>query len=143
MNTSGQAVDEADQIGAAVVVRDAEALNLQFPDGKEAVVGRAVRANTVLEIYDLGAGVFGFAAGVAPFDGNAVADEVVVLAVVLDEGAGEVHPGQFFDGLFAGGFRELRIEAHQGSAEIADEDDFALAGSAEGAVGPNVSSLKA
>ena len=38
-----QAVDEADQIGAAVVVGDSEALDLQFPDGEEAVVGGAVR----------------------------------------------------------------------------------------------------
>ena len=128
-----QAVDEADQIGPAVVVGDAEALDFEFPDGKEPVVGRAVRASTVLEIQDLGAGVFGFAGSIAPFDRDAVADEVVVLAVVLDERAGEVHPGQFLHGLFAGGFGELRVEALQGGAEVADENDFALAGATEGA----------
>jgi hypothetical protein len=128
-----QAVDETDQIGPAVVVGDAEALDLQFPDGKEAIVGGAVRAGAVLEIYDLGAGVLGFAASVAPFDRDAVADEVVVFAVVLDEGAGEIHPGQFLHGLLAGGFGEVRVEALEGGAEVADEDDFALAVATEGA----------
>jgi len=122
-------------------VGDAKALNLQFPDGKEAVIGRAIRGNAVLEVYDLGASVLGFAASVAPFDGHAVADEVVVLAVVLDERAGEIHPCQFLHGLLAGGFGEVRVEALEGSAQIADEDDFALAGAAEGAGWAKVSSL--
>ena len=33
-----QAVDEADEVGAAVVVRHAQTLNLQFPHGEEPVV---------------------------------------------------------------------------------------------------------
>ena len=130
-----QAVDVADEVGAAVVMGDAEALNLELPDGEEPVVGRAVRAITVLEIYDLGAGVFSLAAGISPLDGDTVTDEVVILAVVLDERAGEVHPGQFLNGLFARGFGEVRVEALQGGAEVAGEDDFALAGAAEGAGG--------
>jgi hypothetical protein len=98
----GEAVDETDQIGPAVVVGDTEALDFEFADGEEAVVGGAVWAGAVLEVEDLGAGVLGLAGGIAPINGDAVADEVVEFAVVLDERAGEVHPGQFFDGLLAG-----------------------------------------
>ncbi len=53
---------------------------------------------------------------------------------MLDEQAGEVHAGQIFDGLIAGGFRELGVKAFQGGAKVANEDDLALAGAGERAV---------
>ena len=103
-------------------------LNLQFSDDQESVVGGAVRGSAVAEINHLGACVFRLAAGVTPFDRNAIADEVVELAVVLDERACEVHPCQFFDGLLAGGFWQVGIEALQRNAEIADQNDLSLTG---------------
>ena len=45
-----QAVDEADQVGPAVVARGAQAGDLQLAHGKEAVVRLAVRPCSVLEI---------------------------------------------------------------------------------------------
>ena len=97
-----QAVDETDQIGAAVVVGHTQALDLQLADGEETVVGSAVGAGAILEINDLGAGVLGLSGSIAPVNGHAVPDEIVELPVMLDERAGEVHPGQFFNGLLTG-----------------------------------------
>ena len=79
-----QAVDEADEIGAPVVVRHAHALDLQLAHGEEAVVGG------VAEVDHLRVRVARLAAGVAPLHRHAVADEAVELAVVLDQRTGEV-----------------------------------------------------
>ena len=130
-----QAVDEADQIGAAVVVRHAQALNLQFPHGQEAVVWRAVGSGAVAEINDAGAGVPGLPRLITPLDRDAIADEVVELAVVLDERPGEVHPRELLDGPLAGGFGQVGIEPMHGGAEVAGEDDIPLAGAAQRANG--------
>src|SRR5262249_23322035 len=66
-------------------------------DSKKPVIGRAVVTGAVLEIEDLRACVLGLAGGVAPIHGDTVADEIVVLAVVLKERAGEVRSCEFFD----------------------------------------------
>ena len=47
------AVDKADQVCAAVVVRHAQALNLQLAHSEEAVVGFPVRAYAIAEIDHL------------------------------------------------------------------------------------------
>ena len=65
-----QAVDEADEVGAAVVVRRAQAGDLQLAHGEEAVC-----AGLVVEIDHPGAGVAAIAGGVAVGDRHAVADE--------------------------------------------------------------------
>ena len=82
-----QAVDEADEIGAPVVVRHAHALDLQLAHGEEAVAGG------VAEVDHLRVRVTGLAARIPPLDRHAAADEAVELAVVLDQRAGEVDRG--------------------------------------------------
>jgi hypothetical protein len=79
----GQAVDEADQIGAGVVVGHPQALKFELADGEEAVVGLAVRSLAIAEIDDAGVGMARFTRSIPPFDGHAVPDEAVELPVVL------------------------------------------------------------
>ena len=80
-----QAVDEAHQIGAPVVVRHAHALDLQLAHGEEAVVGWQLRKSITCAR----------AWRVSPLasrhsTGTPLADEAVELAVVLDQRAGKV-----------------------------------------------------
>ena len=88
-----QAVDEANQVRPPVVVRHANALDLQLAHGEEAIV------SGVAKVDHLCVSVPGLAAGVAPVHGNPAADEGVELAVVLNERPSEVDPGQLLDGL--------------------------------------------
>jgi hypothetical protein len=92
-----QAVDEAHQIRATVVVRHAHALDLQFAHGEKAVVGGAP------EVDNLRPCVARFARSIAPLDRYTNADEAIELAVVLDERAGEIDARQLLDGLLAPG----------------------------------------
>ena len=74
------------------------------------------------------------ALGVAPRDRHAVADEAVELAVVLDQRAGEIDPGELLDGLLACRFRQVWVEPGEGRTQVAHEHHVALARPPEGAV---------
>ena len=88
-----QAVNEADKIRAAIVVRNPLALDFQLADGQKAIVV------DVEEIDNFRTRMPRLAREVAPLHRNAVADESIVFAVVLEEGAREVNSGEFLDGL--------------------------------------------
>ena len=60
------------------------ALNLKFPDRKKPVILLAVSA-AILEIDDTGALLFEISAGISPFDGDTVSNEVIEFQIVLDE----------------------------------------------------------
>ena len=98
-----QAVDEADQIGAPVVVRHPHALDLQLAHGEEAVVGQP----SVAEVDHLRPRMPRLAGIVAPLDRHAVADEAVELPVVLKQRAGKVDARELLDGLLPGRFRQV------------------------------------
>ena len=81
----GQSVDEADQVRAPVVSGRAEAGDLEFTDGQEAVIGDAVDGK-VLEVDNAGAFGVKLAVRVAVTDGNAIADQAIEVAIVLEQG---------------------------------------------------------
>ena len=110
----GQAVDETDQIGAAVIARRAQAGDLQLPDGEKSVVGPVVRAGAVLKVDDPRVGTVLAVLRVTVSDGYAVAEKAVELFVLLDQRAGEIVGREFCDGLFDGSGRKIRIEARHG-----------------------------
>ena len=80
-----QAVDEADQVGAAVVVGGADAGELQLADGEE-----VVRTWSVVEVDHAGPGGLPVSLGVSVLHGHAGADHPVELAVVLHRRAAYV-----------------------------------------------------
>ena len=125
-----QAVDEADQIGAPVVVRHAHALDLQLAHGEEAV------AAGVAEVDHLRARVPRLAGCVAPLDRHAAADEAVELAVVLEQRAGEVDARELLDGLLARRLRQVRVEPRQRRAQVAHQHHLALGRAAQRALRP-------
>ena len=125
-----QAVDEAHQIRATVVVRHAHALNLQLAHGQEAVV------RDVAEVDHLRPRVARLAGGIAPLHRHATADEAVELAVVLDERAGEIDARQLLDGLLAGRFRDVRVQPRERRAQVAHQHDVPLGRATERAVRP-------
>jgi hypothetical protein len=96
-------------------------LHLELADSQEGVAGRAP------EVDHLSAGVVDVSAPVAPFDGNAVPDVCVELPVVLEQRSREVDAGERVDSLLLGGRRHRGIQAREGLAEIAHEDDVAQA----------------
>ena len=74
-----QAVDETDQIGAAVIVRRADTGELQLAHGEEAIGTRRV-----VEVNHPGAGGLLVALGVPILDRHAGAEQTVEVPVVLD-----------------------------------------------------------
>ena len=84
-----QAIDEAHEVGAAVVIGRAQAGQLQLAHGEE-----AVGAWLVVKVDHPGAGVVLLAGGVAPADGDAIADQPGEILIVLHQRAAEVMGGE-------------------------------------------------
>jgi len=74
----GKAVDEADQVGPPIVMRNANALDLQLPNGEKAVV------SCIAEVDHPGQRVFCLAARFPPFDRDPAPDEPEKLPIVLN-----------------------------------------------------------
>src|SRR6516165_118799 len=129
-----QSVDEADQIGPAVIARRAKASNFQFAHCDEAVIRFPVRALAVLEINHSGLGMAELALRITVAHRHAVADEFVEYLIVLEQREGEVMPREFAHCLSNGRRRQLRIEPHQRHAQVARQDHLARIGPAHGAV---------
>jgi hypothetical protein len=99
-----QAVDEADKVRPAVVMRHPQSLQLQLAHGDKAIVGRVAKVN------DAGMAVTGLAVWLPPGDRHAIADVAIEFAIVLDQGTGVVDLDELLEGLLAGRFRECGIE---------------------------------
>ena len=125
-----QAVDEADQIGTAVVVRRADAGEFQLAHGK-----KAVRTGPVVEVDHPGAGGFPVILGVPIFDRHATAEQPVEIAVVLHHRAADVVHGQVPHGVVDGGGWQLGVQPFQCRAQIAGQHRLLGIGAAEGAIG--------
>ena len=69
---------------------------------------------------------------IAPTDGNAVVDQAIKVAVVLEQGSGEIVLGKLGNGIFDGIRGQLRVEAKEGAAKVAGKDHFAGASAAQG-----------
>ena len=80
----------------------------------------------VAEVDHLRVRVPGLAARVPPLHRHPAADEAVELAVVLDERAGEVDPGELLDGLLARRFRKVRVQPRQRRPQVAHQHHVAL-----------------
>ena len=126
----GKAVDEADQVGPPVVMRNANALDLQLPNGEKAVV------SCIAEVDHPGQRVFCLAAWFPPFDRDPAPDEPEKLPIVLNERPGKIDAGQFFDRLLACRFRQFRIQARERRPQIANQDDFTFRHPAECSLRP-------
>src|SRR5437762_727120 len=72
------AVHEADKIGASIVVRHADALEFQLPNSQKAILAR------IAEIDNARVSPLRLAGVITPFHGNAIADKMVKVTVVLD-----------------------------------------------------------
>lgn len=70
-------------------------------------------------------------ARIAIANGNAVADQAIKVAVVLEERAGEIVLCKLGDGIFDGIRGQMRVKAKEGVAEIAGEDYLARVGAAQ------------
>jgi len=117
-------------------VGHAQALEFEFPDHEETVVGPSVCSGPIAKIDDAGAGMACFTRFVPPFDGHAAADETVELPVVLQERPGKVHAGELFDGLLKGRRRQVRVEPCQGRPEIPNQDRLLRRCSPQGPLRP-------
>lgn len=116
-NGEGQAVDEDDDVGAA--------LDLALDDG-ELVDGEPIVRGRVIEIGE--ADQFAALLAVAEdLDGDAVDEEIVEGAVGLDEG-GRAELGDAAQRIFLGLGGGGGIEAGDGGAEAAGEEDVAVVG---------------
>ncbi len=114
-----QSVDEADEIGAAVVVRRAQASQFQFPHGEEAVGTRRI-----VEIDHADAGIAALAVGVPPGNRHAIADCSREILIVLDQRAAEIMDGERPQRVGDGRRRQVGVEAFQRGAQIAGEHRF-------------------
>ena len=126
-----QAVDETDQVGAAVVVGRADSGQLQFAHGEE-----AVRARGIVEIDYSGAGGLPVSLGVSVFHGYATAEHAIEIAVVLHHRAADVIRGQVPYYVVNGYGRQVRVEPFQRRSEVTGQHRLLGVGTAEGAVGP-------
>jgi hypothetical protein len=122
----GQAIDEADQICAGVVVRNAQTLKFQLADCEESVMELTVRSPSIAEIDYSGIGMASFCRFIPPLDGYAATNEGVELSIVLQERLGKVRVCQLLDGLLTSREREVRIESNQGRSEVSDQDCLAF-----------------
>ena len=132
-----QAVDEADQIRAAVVAGRAQAGDFEFAHGDEAVVRFAIRAFAVLKINHPRPHV----ATAAPVrilvtHRHAVADEFVKLLIVLEQRPREIVPRHLLHRLGDGGGRQLRIQPHQRRAQFPRQHHLARVRAAQRAIRP-------
>ena len=100
-----QPVDEADEVGAAVAMRDPRALKLHLAHGHEAVVGGRP------EVDNAGMIVARFTAGVAPRHRHAALNVLVELMIMLEHRASVVHLREFLKCLLAGRFGKIRVQA--------------------------------
>ena len=123
-----QAIDEADEVGAPVVVRHAHALHLQFAHCEKAIV------NLVPEIDCPCQRMPRLALRIAPVDRHPAADETVELAIVLHQRAGEVGVRELLDGLLARRFGQIGIETGQRRAQVAHQHRLALVRATERAI---------
>jgi hypothetical protein len=94
-------VGKTDQVGAAIVAGSAQAGQLQLANGDEPVIARAIGA-AVGEVGDAGLCLAKARGGVTPTDRHPIANEAVVMLVLLCERARDVGARQrgdrFFDG---------------------------------------------
>ena len=111
-----QAVDEADQIGAAVVVRRPDAGELQLAHGQE-----AIGARRVVEIDHPGTSVRLAAVGVSICNVHAAAKQTVVVMVVLHHRAADVVDRQRPHRVLDGRSRQVGIEPFQRRAQVAGQ----------------------
>ena len=77
-----------------------------------------------------------FAGGVTPLDRHAAADEAIDFPVVLDQGSGEIDPGDFLDRLRAGRFRKVRVQTRKRRPQVPNQHHLALGGSSQCPVMP-------
>ena len=121
-----QPVDETDQIGPAVVVGRADAGQLEFAYGEE-----AVRSRRVVEVDHPGSRFLAVAPGVTVLHTYAVAELAVEIPVVLHRGTVDVKDGQLPQSVIDGGVREPTIQPYQCCAQVAPEQGFSWVGSAQ------------
>src|ERR1019366_2155669 len=139
---------ETQQVRGAGVGGGAQSGNLQFADGEKAVIGDAVHGE-VLKVEDARPFGVDLPPRIAPTDGNAFADQAIKVAIVLEQGSGEIVLGKLGNGIFDGIRGQLRVEAKEGAAKVAGKDHFAGvsaaqgSGEAEGLLVPRVDALPA
>lgn len=85
---------------------------------------------------------FEFAGGGAVLNLDAVANQLVLGFVDLQEGLGGVDGDQGLDGIVVGAGGVAGVELFEGLAEVAGEDDFGVVGASEGAVGSEFLAVK-
>ena len=100
-----QAVDETDQVGAAVVVRRADAGELQLAHGEEAIGTRRV-----IEVDHSGTSGLLATLGIPVLDRNAAANQPVEITVVLHYRTADIVDRQFPQRVIYGGGRQVGIE---------------------------------
>ena len=121
-----QAIDEADQVGAAVVVGRAQPGDLEFAHRQKAIVRRLTEIDHPrLRVPEL---TQTRALGVAVAHRHAVADQIVEGLIVLEQGARIVMMGELDHRFVDRHLRQSRIEPFQRRPQIAHQHDFALAG---------------
>ncbi len=125
-----QAVDEAHQVRAPVVVRHAHALNLQLRTARKRLFA------DVAKVDHLRPRVSGLAGVIAPIHRHPAADEAVELTVVLEQRAGEIAARQLLDGLLPRRERNVRVQPLQRRAQVAHQDHFSLGGATQRAGRP-------
>jgi hypothetical protein len=126
-----QAIDEAHEVGAPVVVRHAYALDFQF-----AHCQKAVGSSSGTEIDHLRTSVACLASGVTPLHRHTLSDVAVVLAIVLHQRAGKIHTGKLLDDLLTGRLGQSGIEPSQRCPQVAYQHHLTLASAAKRAVRP-------
>ena len=136
-----QAVDEANEIGAAVVVGRADAGELQLAYREE-----AVRARCVVEVDYSGAGGLPVSLGVSVFHGHAGAEHAIEIAVVLQHAieiavvlhhrAADVVRGEVPYYVVNGRGRQVGVEPLHRPAQVPGQHRFPGVGATEGAVRP-------
>ena len=90
MNTNGRPLTKQNQVGAAIVIRRADAGELQLAHGEKTVGTRRVA-----EVDHPGASRPLAALGIPVPDGNAASDQPVKVAVMLDHRSAEVVDSHF------------------------------------------------
>src|SRR5262249_6120752 len=103
-----------------VVVRDGESLNLKLSDGEETVV------LCVAKIDDFGVCVPCLPRSISPFNWHTIPNEVVEVAIVLNNGPSEVIRRELSDRLLPGGFWYVFIQSRKSFAKISDKHGIPL-----------------
>jgi hypothetical protein len=111
-----QTVDEADKIGAAVIVWRAQAGQFQFAHSQ-----KPIRTRLVLEVDNASARVAEVASGIAIGDRYAIADQAIEVLIVLQHRAAEVVDRERPHCVIDRSRRQVRVESLKRGSQIAGQ----------------------